>query len=219
VNKAIIFNAACQPEFRASPDLLHAYCLGVAPQIDYIVRVLRVMGRHDNIALDSLTGSYRLIQQAIKAIPADISGFGAQRVTRTVKPQVQGPMEGSPRALASLDAGLGPRLLGGYGIYQRIAGCSGARHQIVGRCFARCLPDDLMHLAGQSEKRRSLAELQSVDLESPRTLGAITAPAPLALGFHVWMLQSSSMLTDRKFQRLNGVCQPSLRSSLGAHSQ
>jgi hypothetical protein len=75
-NHAIIFNAACQPEFRAGPDLFHPHCLGFASQIDYIIGVLRVMGRHNNFTLDSLAGSYRLIQQTIKAVPADISGFG-----------------------------------------------------------------------------------------------------------------------------------------------
>jgi hypothetical protein len=77
VNNAVILNPACQPEFRAGPDLFHPHCLGATSQIDDIIGILRVMGRHNNFALDSLARSYRLIQQAIEAIPADISGFGA----------------------------------------------------------------------------------------------------------------------------------------------
>jgi hypothetical protein len=77
VNYAVIFNPACQPEFLAGPDLFHPHCLGPASQINYIIGILRVMCRHNNFALDSLTGPYRLLQQAIEAIPTDVSGFRA----------------------------------------------------------------------------------------------------------------------------------------------
>ena len=122
VNDAIILNPACQPEFRLSRELFHSHRLGVAAQIDYIIGILRAVCRHNNIAFDSLAGSERLIQQAIEAIPADISGFRTQGVSVTVAGQVQGPMECRPSTPASFDSGMPPCLVGLYGVGQWIAG-------------------------------------------------------------------------------------------------
>jgi hypothetical protein len=77
VNHAVILNPARQAKFCAHSNLLHPHRLSVATQVDHIVGIVRTVCGHHNIALDSLPGSDRLIQQAIEAISADISGFGA----------------------------------------------------------------------------------------------------------------------------------------------
>ena len=112
MNHAVILNPACQPELRPGPDLFHPHCLGAASQIDDIIGIERAMCRHHNIASDSLARSNRLIQQAIEAIPADVSGFRTQWVSSAITPQVQGPMKCGPRTPASLDAGM-PSCLAG----------------------------------------------------------------------------------------------------------
>jgi hypothetical protein len=142
MNNAVILDPACEPEFCPGPDLFHPHCLGAASQIDHIIGILRVMCRHNNIALDSLTGSYRLIQQAIEAILTDISSFRAQWVLSTIPHQVQGPMQCCARTPTSLDAGVPPCWIELHCVRQRIASCSRAHHRIAGGIRALCLPYD-----------------------------------------------------------------------------
>jgi hypothetical protein len=92
MNNAVILNPACEPELRPGPDFFHTHCLGTASQIDHIIGILSVMCRHNDIALDALARPDRLIQQAIEAVLADVSGFGTQWVPRAIPHQVQGPM-------------------------------------------------------------------------------------------------------------------------------
>jgi hypothetical protein len=125
---AVILNPACQPEFRLFPDLLDPHCQSGASQIDYFIRIVQTMGRHNDIALDSFAGPYRLVDQAIESVFADIAGLRSQGVTGAIADQVHGPMERGPRAPPSLDAGIPPRLDGRNGVGQRIAGCTGAHH-------------------------------------------------------------------------------------------
>jgi hypothetical protein len=86
VNHAVIFNSARQAKFRPRPDLFHPHRLGGASQVNDITRILQAMGGHDNVASEALAGPYRLIQQAVEAIPADVPGFGAQRMPRILTP-------------------------------------------------------------------------------------------------------------------------------------
>jgi hypothetical protein len=86
VNYEIAIDAACQSEFAASTNLLDTHRLDTAPQIDYLIRITRVVSGYNNIALDSLTWPHRLIQEAIEAVSADVSGLSAKRVASTTTP-------------------------------------------------------------------------------------------------------------------------------------
>jgi hypothetical protein len=85
---AIVVDPAGYPKLRANSNLLHTDCLGAASQVDHIIGILRPVGGHDDIAFDLLAWSYRLIQQAIKAVFVDVSGCRADRVLGTVTCQV-----------------------------------------------------------------------------------------------------------------------------------
>ena len=93
VNQTIIFYPARYPKPRAVTDFLHPHCLGAASQASHIIGVARSMCGHDDIAFDSLTGSYCLIQRTIEAVLVDVSGCRAKRLTGTVEYEVYGPVK------------------------------------------------------------------------------------------------------------------------------
>jgi len=76
---AIIVHPASQPEFCPGPNLLDPHCLGAASQIHDVAGILRAVSWDNNIALDAFAGPYRMIQQAVKTVPADVNGFCSYR--------------------------------------------------------------------------------------------------------------------------------------------
>jgi len=110
-NHAVVFNPAGQPELQAGSNLFHPHCLGSASQVDNIAGLLRFVCWHDDIALDVLAGSYRLIQQAIESVFVDIPGARAEPDSRTVASHVKGPMERHPGLAAPFVAGVKSRVL------------------------------------------------------------------------------------------------------------
>ena len=101
-NQAIVFYPARYPELRAVTDLLHSHRLGAASQVGHIIGIPRSVCGHDDIAFDSLTGSYWLIQRTIEAVLVDVSGYRAEWVPRAFEYEIDGPVKRCPGISAPL---------------------------------------------------------------------------------------------------------------------
>ena len=93
VNQLIVFYAARNTKLRAVTDFFHPHRHGVASQVGHIIGIPRSVSGHNDVAFDSRTGCYGLIQQTIEAVLIDIPGYRAEWMPRAVEYKINGPVK------------------------------------------------------------------------------------------------------------------------------
>jgi len=109
VNQLIVFYPARYAKLRGLTDFFHSHGLGAASQVGHIIGIPRSVCGHNDIAFDSLTGSYWLIQQTIEAVLVDVSGYRAEWVRSAVERKINGPVKRCPGISAPLRDNLATR--------------------------------------------------------------------------------------------------------------
>jgi hypothetical protein len=109
VNQVKVFYPARYPKFRAVTDFLDPHRLGAASQVGHIIRIPRSVCGHNDIAFDSLTRSYWLIQQTIEAVLVDVPGYRAEWMRSAVECKINGPVKRCPGISAPLRDDLATR--------------------------------------------------------------------------------------------------------------
>jgi hypothetical protein len=102
VHQSIIFYAARNPKLRAVADFLHPHHHGVASQVGHLIGIPRPVSGHNDVAFDSLTGSYGLVQQTIETVLIDVSGYRAEWVPSAVEQKINRPVKRCPGVSAPL---------------------------------------------------------------------------------------------------------------------
>jgi hypothetical protein len=101
IDHTVILNDTSQPEGCTAANPLYADCLNLTAQAETLV--VGSMGRHDNVALDALSGIDRMPQQAIKPMLVDVFSARADWLPEASAFQIHGPMKLQPGASPPFD--------------------------------------------------------------------------------------------------------------------